>query len=142
MAFEINRVDVWAGDIDDRPGGLSLKLESVMRSGADLDFMIVRRKPEKPGEAVLFLAPLIGEKQTGAASEAGMNKAAGLHTIRLEGPNRPGLAAGISQTVAKAGINMRGLSAAAIAGRCVFYLAFETDEDAVAATQVLTSALG
>lgn len=142
MAFEINRVDVWAGDVDDRPGGLARKLESVMRSGADLDFMIVRRKPEKSGEAVLFLAPLVGDKQTEAATDGGMHKAAGLHTIRLEGPNRPGLAAGISETVAKAGISMRGLSAAAIGGRCVFYLAFETDEDAVAATQVLTSALG
>ncbi|MFQ5805293.1 MAG: amino acid-binding protein [Phycisphaerae bacterium] len=141
MAFEITRVDVWAGEIEDRPGGLARRLEAVMRAGANLDFVIARRQPEKPGTSVVFLAPLHGPEQIRAAEDAGLTKATGLHSIRIEGPDRPGLCAGVAKTVGDAGINMRGLSAAAIGERCVFYIAFESDADAVRATQVLTPTL-
>ena len=141
MAFEITRVDVWAGEIEDRPGGLAGKLEAVMRAGANLDFVIARRQPEKPGTGVVFLAPLRGPEQTQAAADAGLKVASGLHSIRVEGPDRPGLGAGITKTLSDAGINVRGLSAAAIGDRCVFYVAFESDDAAVRATQVLTPTL-
>ncbi len=141
MAFKITRVDVWAGEIEDRPGGLTKKLEAVMQAGANLDFVIARRQPDKPGTGVVFLAPLYGPEQAGAAEDAGLKKATGLHSIRIEGPDRPGLGAGITKTISGAGLNIRGFSAAAIGERCVFYIAFENDADAVRATQVLTPML-
>ena len=112
-----------------------------MRAGANLDFVIARRQPEKPGTGVVFLAPLRGPEQTQAAADAGLKVANGLHSIRVEGPDRPGLGAGITKTLSDAGINIRGLSAAAIGDRCVFYVAFESDDAAVRATQVLTPTL-
>jgi hypothetical protein len=142
MAFEITRMDVWASELFDRPGALAEKLQGVMRAGADLDFMIARRQPDKPGTSVLFLAPLTSLDQIRAAEDGGFKKAAGLHSIRLIGPDRPGLAAGIAKTVADAGLNIRGLSAAAVNDRCVFYVAFESDEAALKAIQVLTRELG
>lgn len=137
MAFQIAKEDVWAGEIEDRPGGLASKLEAVMRSGANLDFAIARRQPDKPGTSVVFLAPLRGADQVEAALGAGLQKATGLHTLRIQGPDRPGLGARITRTLADAGINVRGLSGASIDNRCLFYLAFEHDDDATRAVQVL-----
>ncbi|MBU0637703.1 MAG: amino acid-binding protein [Planctomycetes bacterium] len=141
MAFEITKVDVWAGEMEDRPGTLARKLDAVTQAGANLDFVIARRQPDKPGTGVVFLAPLQGAEQTGAARSAGIQKAAGLRSIRIVGPDRPGLGATIAKTVGQAGINMRGLSAAAVGDRCVTYIAFESDEDAAKAIQVLAPAL-
>ena len=141
MAFEITRVDVWAGEIEDRPGSLTSKLEAVMRAGANLDFVIARRQPDKPGTGVVFLAPLHGSEQTRAAEDAGLQKATGLRSLRIVGPDRPGLGAVITKTLSNAGLNIRGLSAAAIGECCVFYIAFGSDADAIRATQVLTPML-
>jgi predicted amino acid-binding ACT domain protein len=142
VAFEITRVDVWAGEMEDKPGGLARKLEAVMRAGASLDFVIARRQPEKPGTSVVFLAPLHGLEQTRAAEDAGLKKASGLHSIRIQGPDRPGLGAGITKMLADARLNMRGFSGAVVGGKCVLYVAFESDADARRATQVLTPMLG
>jgi hypothetical protein len=141
MAFEITRVDVWAGEIEDRPGELARKLATLQRAGADLEFSIVRPVAKSGGRGVLFVAPLVGTEQTQAAEEAELAKADSLHVLRLVGPDRPGLLAGIAQTVANAGLNIDGLSAAAMAERCVIYLRFASDEAARKAAQVLTASL-
>lgn len=141
MAFEVTKVDVWAGEMEDRPGTLANKLGPVAQAGANLDFVIARRQPDKPGTSVIFLAPLQGPQQTQAAEGASLEKAAGLRSIRIVGPDRPGLGAAIAKTVGEAGINIRGLSAAAVGDRCVTYIAFETDADAARAIQVLTPTL-
>lgn len=137
MAIEIGEVDVWAGEIEDRPGGLARVLEAVAKAGANLEFAISRRAPEAPGTGVVFLAPLSGTAQTDAAGKVGLSRASGLHSLRLECPDEPGLGAKITRAVADAGINMRGLSAASFERRCIVYLAFDTDADARKASEVL-----
>ena len=57
MAYTIKRVDVWAGEIADRPGGLAEKLSALSDAGANFEFLISRRAPDKPGSGVVFLAP-------------------------------------------------------------------------------------
>jgi hypothetical protein len=141
MAVEISKVDVWAVEIPDRVGGLAEKLEALAEAGASLEFVIARRKPEKPGTGVVFLAPLQGAKQAKAAEGAGLSKATNLHSLRLEAPDKPGLGAKITRAVAEAGVNMRGLSAAAIGSRCVVYFAFDSDADAKKATAILKKTL-
>ena len=141
MAVEISKVDVWAGEIQDRPGGLAEKLQAVSKAGANLEFVIARRAPDKPGTGVVFMAPLTGAAQTEAAAGVGLSKAASLRSVRIEGPDQPGLGAKTAQALADAGINMRGLSAAAIGARCVVYFAFDSDADADKASKVLQTAL-
>jgi hypothetical protein len=141
MAFEITKVEVWEGEIEDRAGGLAEKLAEVMRTGANLDVIISRPCPATPGWASLFLAPLHGEEQTGAARQAGLKRSTE-QWIRVEGPDRPWLAAGIAQTLADAGINMRGLSGSVVRDRCVIYISFDSDVDARRAAQTLTPVLG
>ncbi len=142
MAVQINKVDVWAGDIADSPGGLSATLEALAEAGASLEFVISRRRPEKPGRGVVFLAPVRGPKAIRAARAAGLSKAARMFSLRLEGPDKPGFGAKISEAIAEVDINMRGLSAAAIGRKCVVYFAFDTDADAKKASRVLKKKFG
>jgi hypothetical protein len=141
MPYDISKVDVWAAEMQDRPGGLAGKLRPLADAGASLEFVIARRQPDKPGMSVVFVAPLKGAAATRAAGQAGFTKADGLHTLRIEGPDRPGLGADMSEAVGDAGINMRGVSAAALGRRSIAYLAFETPEDAKHAQGVLKKAL-
>jgi hypothetical protein len=132
---------VWVGEIKDRPGGLGQKLEALADAGANLEFVISRRAPEKRGKGVVFLAPLRGAKQTAAAKKAKLKRAGTLHSLRLEGPDRAGLGARITEAIREAEINMRGLSAAALGKRMVCYLAFDSAADATKARAALTKAL-
>ncbi len=140
MAYTINKVEVWAGDILNRPGTLARVLEALTNAGAQLEFMIARRVNE--GTSRVFLAPIKGTKQQRAASDVGVARAKGMHSLRIEGPNRAGLGAEITRAVACKGINLRGASAAAIGRKAVFYLAVETEQARKDAMRVVRSLLG
>lgn len=141
MPYSIRKVDVWAGEIDDRPGGLAEKLEALAKAGASLEFIIARRAPDKPGRGVVFLTPIRGAKQTGAAINAGLGTTDSLHSLRVEGPDRPGLGTKMTRALADAGINLRGLSAAALGRKSVSYFAFDSADDAGNAIKLLKKAL-
>ena len=141
MAYSIRKVDVWAGEIEDRPGGLAGKLEALAKAGASLEFIIARRAPDKPGTGVVFLTPVKTPKQKQAATGAGFNTTSSLQSVRVEGPDRPGLGTKMTRALAEAGINMRGLSAAALGRRSVSYFAFDNVEDADNAVKLLKKAL-
>jgi hypothetical protein len=137
MKFNISRTDTWAAVIDDRPGGLADKLTALAAAGVNLEFIIARRAPEQRGSGVVFVTPLKGAKQIKAAEAAGFQKTASLHSVRVEGADKPGMGAKLTQALAEAGINLRGLSAAAIGNRYVTHLALDTAKDAAKATAVL-----
>ncbi len=137
MALDVARVDVWAASLEDRPGGLAEKLAALADAGAQLEFVISRRAPDKPGTGVVFLTPLKGAAQLRAAKQAGFEKTKSLHSVRVAGPDKPGLGARITQALADAGLNLRGLSAAAIGKRCVVHLALDSSADASKAVRVL-----
>src|SRR5262245_53880416 len=123
MPYDISKVDVWAGDLQDQPGGLARVLQTLADAGADIEFLIARRTPEKPGTAVVYLTPIRGAKVIAAARQAGLSKAESLGSVRIEGPNRPGLGATIMNAIAESGINVRGTSASAAGNRSVAYFA-------------------
>ena len=54
MALKVTRCDVWAATVADRPGGLAEKLAALARAGANLEMVIARRQPDRPGTAVVF----------------------------------------------------------------------------------------
>jgi len=137
MAFDVSLVDVWVATIDDRPGGLAEKLAPLAQAGANLEFVVARRAPDKPGTGVVFLTSLKGPAQLRAARNAGFEKSKSLRSVRIEGPDKPGVGAGVTQALADAGINLRGLSAAAMKRRFVMYLAFDSPTDATKAARIL-----
>ena len=141
MTFEISKEDVWVGEIEDRAGAVAEKLEAVTRVGVNLEFVIARRAPEKPGTGVVFMAPFRGESSVRTALQAGLSQWTSAATLRIEGPDRSGLGALIAWAVANEGISVRGISGAKLAHRSVFYLAFDSVADADKASEALANAL-
>ena len=140
MNLIVERVDVWAASIKDEPGGLAKILTGLRESGADLDFVIARRAPEKPGTGVVFVTPLRGDRETAAAATLGFNVSRSLQSVRVEGENKPGVGAELAGKLAAAGINLHGFSAAVIGARFILYISLDTAEDAAKAAAILKQA--
>jgi hypothetical protein len=135
MKVDVSRVDVWAASIKDRPGTLAKKLEALAQADVDLEFAIARRA--KPGTGVVFVTPIKGPRQIRAARKAGFEKTKSLHGVRVATGNKPGFGAEMTLRLADAGINLRGLSGAAIGNRAIFHLAFDSSDDARKAMRLL-----
>ncbi len=140
MDLIVEHVDVWAASIQDEPGGLALVLNGLKEAGADLDFIIARRAAEKPGTGVVFVTPLHGDREVAAAADLSFNVTSSIKAVRVEGENKPGVTAELTEKLAVAGLNLRGLSAAVIGARFIFYIGFDTSEDAAKAMSILQSA--
>jgi hypothetical protein len=137
MKLKVTKADVWAATIEDRVGGLAEKLTPLAAAGASLEFIVSRRTPEQPGKGVMFVTPIKGAKQVRAATDMGFQRTDSLHSLRIDGADKPGLGAKATKALADAGINLRGLSAAAIGRKFACYLALDSVEDAVKAASVL-----
>jgi hypothetical protein len=142
MTLEIHRIQVWSAEIPDRPGAAAAKLEYLARAGADLEFVFTRPNRAKPDNAILFLAPISGPEQVEAARAAGLGPALDVAMLRVLGDNRVGIGYELMSRLAVAGINLRGLSVSAVAGRFAAYLAFDDADTATLAVQVLATLEG
>jgi hypothetical protein len=137
MKLTVNRADVWTATIEDQAGGAAEKLNPLAKAGADFEFVLARRTPEQPGKGILFVWPIKGAKVIRAAQEAGFAKSGNIHSVRIEGADKPGLGAKIACALADAGINFRGLSATVLGRKFVSHLALDSPEDAQKAVSVL-----
>ncbi|HZM43924.1 MAG TPA: ACT domain-containing protein [Burkholderiales bacterium] len=137
MALKATKAEVWAVSIDDRAGGVADKLETLARAGASFEMVFARRTPENPGKGMLFATPIKGAKAARAAREAGMGTPPSIHSVRIEGTDRPGLGAKITRALGDAGISFRGISAIAIGRNFVSYLACDSAEDQARAIAAL-----
>jgi hypothetical protein len=142
MTLKVQRVDTWAASIDDKPGGLAAKLNALTGAGVNLEMMISRRTPEKPGWGVVFVAPVEGAAQTRVAREVGFEISRSMNSVRVEGPNRPGHALNIIEALAANRISLRGFTAAAIGKKFVGYVALDTPADAAKAVRILRKSAG
>jgi len=140
MDLFVEHVDVWAASIQDKPGGLAEVLGALRDEGADLQFIIARRAPDQPGKGVVFVTPLQGDREIAAAAQVGFNVTRTVHSVRVIGRDRPGIAAELTQKLADAGINLRGLSASVIGIQFVAYVAVDSVQDANQAIEILNKA--
>jgi hypothetical protein len=140
MELIVERVNVWAASIRDECGGLAHLLTGLRDAGADLDFIIARRAAEEPGTGVVFVTPLRGDREIAAAAELGFNVTTSIKSVRVEGENKPGVAAQLSEKLAAAGINLRGLSASVSGARFVIFIGLDSAEDAEKAVEILQQA--
>jgi prephenate dehydratase len=131
------RVDTWVTSIPDRPGSLAAKLKELAAGDVNIEFIIARRSTAESGKTVVFVTPIKGPKQIGAAGAAGFTKTNGLHTLRIEGLDKPGEGVRILTALANGGLNLRGLSAAAIDKQFVCHIALDTEADAVKAARIV-----
>lgn len=138
MALRVQRVETWAASLEDKPGSLASKLDALAKAGVNLQFVIARRAPERPGTGVVFVTPVDGAAVR-AAQGAGFQKTDSLHTIQVQGPDKAGQGAAIMQALANGGLNLRGVSGAAIGSNFVGYVALDTEQDAAKAVKLLSS---
>lgn len=140
MNLVVERVEVWAASIDDKPGSLANILTSLREAGADLNFVLARRTPEAPGKSVVFVTPLRGDAELEAAATLGFNPTGRVYSVCVEGENKPGVAAELASLLAAASINLRGFSAGVIGTRFILYIGLDSAEDAEKAISVFRQA--
>lgn len=140
MELSVERVDVWAATIDDKPGGLAKVLSALRDAGVDLQFIVARRSPEASGKGVVFVAPLQGDSAIRAATQVGFSVTPSLHSIRVMGLDQLGITAQLTQMLADGGINLRGVSVAVLGTQFIAYIAVDSLEDAEKAIDILQRA--
>ncbi|WP_028208956.1 ACT domain-containing protein [Paraburkholderia nodosa] len=140
MELSVERVDVWAATIDDKPGGLAKVLSVLRDAGVDLQFVVARRAPEASGKGVVFVAPLQGDSAIRAATQVGFSVTPSLHSIRVMGLDQLGIIAQLTLMLADGGINLRGVSAAVLGTQFIAYLAVDSLGDAEKAIDILQRA--
>jgi hypothetical protein len=140
MELSVERVDVWAATIEDKPGGLAQVLSALRDAGADLQFVVARRTPEAPGKGVVFVAPLQGDSEIRAATQVGFTVTPSLHSVRVMGLDQLGIVAQLTQILAEGGISLRGVSAAVLGTQFIAYLAVDSPDDAEKAVDILQRA--
>jgi hypothetical protein len=139
MVLQMHRVQVWTGEIPDRPGAAAAKLEVLAQAGADLEFVFTRPVRDKPENSAIFLAPIQGAEQQRAAERAGLAPARDIAMLCVEGENRSGIGYALMSRLAIAGLDLRGLSISAVGDRFAAYLAFDNADVATQAVQVLAT---
>jgi hypothetical protein len=137
MGFKLDRIHVWSGEVADEAGGVASKLLLLAQAGANLEFILTRRQPDKPGTGVLFVAPITGATQVRAARAAGLGETQDPIVLRVEGDNQAGLGHRVTQQWALAGISLQGLTMAVLAGKFVGFAAFDSVGDANRAAAIL-----
>jgi hypothetical protein len=140
MDLVVERVDVWAATIEDKPGALAGVLGTLRDAGADLQSIIARRVAERSGKGVVFVTPLRGDREIRVAADVGFNVTQTLHSVRVMGRDRPGIAAKLTEKLAERGINLRGFSASVIGTQFVAYAAVDSVDDANKAIEILEKA--
>jgi len=137
MKLKVSRAEMWTATIDDQPGGAARVLDPLAEAGANFEFAFARRAPETPGRGLLFVLPVKGKKVVLAAQVAGLARADGIHTVKVEGGDRPGTSAAIARALADSGISFRAFSAIAVGRKFGAYLALDSAEDAAKAVGAL-----
>ena len=140
MELSVERVEVWAATIDDKPGGLAKVLGALRDAGVDLQFIVARRTPEASGKGVVFVAPIEGDSAIRAARQVGFSVTPSLHSVRVMGLDQLGIIAQLTQMLADGGINFRGISAAVLGTQFIAYLALDSLDDAEKAIDILQRA--
>ncbi|KXU84523.1 amino acid-binding protein [Paraburkholderia monticola] len=139
MELSVERVDVWAATIDDKPGGLAKVLSVLREAGVDLQFVVARRT-EAAGKGVVFVAPIQGDSAIRAATQAGFSITPSLHSIRVMGLDQLGIIGQLTEMLADGGINLRGVSAAVLGTQFIAYVALDSLSDADKAIDILQRA--
>jgi hypothetical protein len=137
MGFKLDRVHVWSGEIIDQAGGMASKLAPLAEAGANLEYIVTRRLPHKPGMGIIYVAPITGPGPVRAARAVGLIESHDTVVLRVEGDDQTGLGHRLTQQWALAGISLQGMTMAVLGSKFVGYAAFDTVDDANRAAQIL-----
>src|SRR5438477_3617062 len=109
--FKVEKIDIWTVEIEDKPGATERPLKALAEAGADLQFVLARRQPDKSGTGILFVSPIKGAKQEEAARREGFVPRADVAGVRVGGTNQRGVGRKLTQALGASGLNLRALVA-------------------------------
>jgi hypothetical protein len=132
------REEIWVASVAEDPDALGAKLSVLAESGADLEFILVRRSLDEPGKFVVFVSPLRGDREWQAATQSGFELSTKLYSVRVEGPNEAGLASRLTSSLGQLGIKLRGMSAAVLGTKMVIHFALGSADDQKAVIKLLS----
>jgi hypothetical protein len=96
-----------------------------------------------PGKGQVFVTLARGRAaQDAVAAAGGLSKVDDVVTLRVEGPDQPGLGGRLSGALEKAQINVRGMTATVIGGNFVCYVGLDSVHDAQAAMPAIKHVKG
>lgn len=139
MEYRITNEFVCGGAIEDRTEVLAHTLRALADQGLDLEMIMSRR--DQAGWSLIFVSPLRTMQEIEAAERVGLHREGSLRTLRVEGPNRPGLGARLTAALAEAGLEVRGYWALKLGDQCVTDIAFDSEEKQAQARVVLERTL-
>ena len=129
MTFKVTRTDILAAEIKDEPGGLAMRLKALADFGADLDCVVARRRPDKKGEGIVFVSATNAKKLYDTPDQAGFQEATRIPTLKVEGPNRPGMGAELTKIIGDTKVSLRGLTVTTVDNKFSCFIGFDSVED-------------
>ncbi len=139
MPYTVKKVDIWAGEVEDRPGGLANKLEPLAAAGGNFEFAVARR--DQPGSGLIFIEPVRGTKVTKAAANTGFKKGVDVGAVKVTGPDKAGLGATVTRACGDIGVSIRAVTAMTFGKQSAMYIILDTADDAAKAVKVISKAL-
>jgi len=135
MAVSIEKITLWRGMVENRPGALADVLEPITAAGANFDIVMGYREPGA-SRAVVEIYPVRGKKLTQVAEGAGLRPAS-IPALLVTGQNRAGLALRVAHAIAEGGINLTFVVAQVLGRKYTGVFGFETDADATRAVGLI-----
>ena len=140
MAISVKKVTLWRTEVENKPGALSSVLAPLAEVGADLQVVMGYRYYDEDNKAAIEICTVSGRKPAIAASKAGLN-ASDIHTLLVQGDNRPGVGHAIAQAMAEGGINVMFLVAQVVDTRFSAVMGFEDEAASKQATTLIKKAV-
>lgn len=139
MPVTVKSISLWRKEVVNQVGVLAQTLEPVSNAGANLRVLMGYRYPGDATKAAIELYPIVGNKVTAAATEAGL-VASLIPTLIVEGDDKPGLGQAIAEAISGARINMTFFVAQTIGQKFSAVLGFETEADEHTAAPLIKKA--
>lgn len=139
--FTIKKFPIWSVEIDDVAGSTTGLFKILADAGADIEFSLSRPLGDKPGKAILFLAPIKGKKQEEAARRADFVQRKDVIGVQVQGPSRVGGNFRLTAALSHENLPIRALVTTVDGQRFTTVFAFKNEDDADAAVKVLHKVL-
>ncbi len=135
--FSIKKFQMWSVEVDDVVGSTTGLFKVLADAGADIEFSLSRPIGDKPGKAILFLAPIKGKKQEDVARRADFELRKDVVGVQVQGPSRVGGNFRLTAALEHANLSVRALVTTVDGERFTTVFALKSDEDADLAIKVL-----
>jgi hypothetical protein len=140
MAVTVKKATLWRRELSNKPGTLAETLKPFAKSNVNLQVIMGYTFPQ-PGQGAVEVWPVTDAKSEQAAKEAGLQPAKDIHTLVVEGDDRPGIGYEIASAVGAAQINMHFAIMHVIEKRYIGLFGFGSEADANKAEGLIKQAV-